>query len=621
MGFAFSTSTREVLEQVVREPRFRALTTIPLIAPVSIGLIMAAYAVFFATTYFYLQGDIHWAVMLLINGISVYAAFTPLHDATHRTVSSSRKLNDLLGTIACFALLPGITTRIYRYLHLEHHRYSGDRIKDPDEPFVSAPWWSLHFILAAPDILWTIWYLRHWSSRPISERVEFSLGIAFYVAWHAVWLLSPYALEFFMIWMIPQRIGMWIVTYFFAHIQHPEDVLWEEAPFQATVYIRANWFQRWIMLSQTEHCIHHLIPNLPFYRYHKAWEAGKTLFEPQNIPVRDFFTPAQNIVLPTDSQHQWIDVEIAKVEEIAEGIKSFELRPENGQTLPRFTAGAHIDVMVQEGLIRQYSLHNAPSTEGFYQIAVKKEIDGRGGSKAIHEYFSEGKSIKISKPRNNFQLRDLSQHTILVAGGIGITPIMAMAKELHEQPRSFELHICARNQAALPFGKDLDALPFAKNIHIHLDDGDDAQKFDPAKIMGAGDISKKLFVCGPTAFMSWIMDTARDNGWADENMISETFVARTIETRENKPFEVVLKKSGKTFQVGADEFLIDVLNHNNCGIPCSCTQGICGSCITPVAEGEVDHRDAILTDQERIDNDKMCVCVGRAKGDRLVLDI
>ena len=126
MSIRFATSAREVLEQVVREPRFREITTIPLIAPITIGLIAGAYALFGLSSYLYLQGFIHWAPMLALNGVAVYAAFTPLHDATHRAISSSRRLNDLLGTIACFALLPGVTTRIYRYLHLEHHRAPAD---------------------------------------------------------------------------------------------------------------------------------------------------------------------------------------------------------------------------------------------------------------------------------------------------------------------------------------------------------------------------------------------------------------------------------------------------------------------------------------------------------------
>lgn len=621
MSFAFSASTREVLEQVIRDPRFRDLTKIPLIAPIPILLIAAAYAVFFSSVYWWLQGSIPLGAMIAINGIAVYAAFTPLHDATHRTVSRSRTLNDLLGTIACFALLPGITTRIYRYLHLEHHRFTGDKAKDPDEPFVSAPAWFLPFVLAAPDVLWSIWYLRHWGRRPPSERLEFTLGLLFYIGWHVAWLSSPYAYEFLVAWMIPQRIGMTIVTYFFAHIQHPEDVLWEEAPFQTTVYIRSNPLFRHLMLSQTEHCLHHLLPSVPFYRYHRAWEAGKLLFERQNIPVRGFFTPIENLVLPQKEMGLVVDAVVSRTYDVAEGVRAYELVAREGELLPRFEAGAHIDVQIAEGLVRQYSMCNSPRDFNTYLIAVKKEVNGRGGSVRMHDRVVAGQFIKISAPRNNFPLKMGAEHYILVGGGIGATPILSMAHALNEAGASFEVHMCARSHALLPFASTLHALPFQDRVHVHLDDGPDDQRFHPERILRKPAKGRELYICGPTAFMDWVLSIARTMGWRDTAMHSETFVPRVIETSENKPFEVVLARSGKSISVGADEFLIDALNRHKCGVPCSCTQGICGSCITPVIEGEPEHRDAILTDEERKKNDKMCVCVGRAKSERLVLDL
>lgn len=621
MSFAFTASTREVLEQVVRDPRFRSLTKIPLVAPIPIGLILAAYALFFASTYWWLQGSLPLLAMIAINSVAVYAAFTPLHDATHRTVSRSRPLNDLLGSIACFALLPGITTRIYRYLHLEHHRFTGDRAKDPDEPFVSAPPWALPFVLAAPDVLWSVWYLRHWSRRPPSERLEFTLGILFYIGWHAAWLASPYAYEFFVAWMLPQRIGMTIVTYFFAHIQHPEDVLWEEAPFQTTVYIRTNALLRHLMLSQTEHCLHHLLPSVPFYRYHRAWQAGKMLFERQNIPVRGLFTPIENLVLPQKEKGLVLEARVDRLYDVADGVRAYELIGANGEPLPPFEAGAHIDVEIAEGLVRQYSMCNSPQDVARYVIAVKKEVGGRGGSMRMHESVGAGQVLKISAPRNNFPLRAGAQHYILIGGGIGLTPILSMAHVLHEACTPFEVHLCARTHALLPFADYLGALPFSGRVQIHLDDGPDPQKFKPEQVFRKGARDHELYICGPTAFMDWVFASARAQSWRDSQMHSETFVPRIIETSENKPFEVVLARSGKVLKVGVDEFLIDVLNRNKCGVPCSCTQGICGSCITPVIEGEPEHRDAILTNEERARNDKMCVCVGRAKGERIVLDL
>jgi ferredoxin-NADP reductase/fatty acid desaturase len=621
MSFAFSASTREVLEQVVRDPRFRNLTRIPVVAPVHILLIAAAYALFIASTYWWLRGAIPLATMIAINSVAIYAAFTPLHDATHRTVSGNRAFNDLLGTISCFALLPGITTRIYRYLHLEHHRFTGDRKKDPDEPFVSAHPLLLPFVLATPDALWTVWYLRHWSGRPVAERLEFTAGILVYIGWHAAWLASPFAYEFIVAWIIPQRIGLTTVTYFFAHIQHPEDVLWEEAPFQTTVHIKTNPLFRHMMLSQTEHCLHHLLPSVPFYRYHRAWEAGKMLFERQNIPVRGFFTPIENLILPQKEMGLTWEACVRSVYDVGEGVRAYELTSVNGKELPAFEAGAHIDVQISDACVRQYSMCNSPSDTNRYLIAVKKEINGRGGSQRMHDTVTQGQILRISAPRNNFPLKPGAKHYVLIGGGIGMTPILSMAHTLHEAGASFEMHLCVRSRDHLPFADFLVTVPFRDRVHFHLDDGEDAQKLHPEKRLKKRGKGRELYICGPSAFMDWVIAAARANSCRDTAIHSETFVPRIIETRENKPFEVVLARSGKALHVAADEFLIDVLNKNKCGVPCSCTQGICGSCITPVVEGEPDHRDAILSVEERNQNKKMCVCVGRAKGDRLVLDL
>lgn len=623
MSFEFSTLSKEVLEQVVRDPRVKKLAAIPVFAPLQITLLVLVYGVFFLSSYLYLTEQLPLIAMIAINGIAIYISFTPLHDATHRTVSSNSFINDFLGTIACFPFLPGVTTRIYRYLHLEHHRFSGDVEKDPDEPFVSTHPIFLPFVLAFPDVLWTIWYLKHMFERPITERLEFIAGLSFYVAWHVFWLTSPYAWEFFLIWMIPQRIGMFLVTYFFAHIQHPEEVLWEEAPFQATVFIRTNFFARFVMLGQTIHCLHHLMPNIPFYRYQKAWNVGKNLFEKQNVPVRTLFTPVDNLVLPNKDAPLLIDGVVESITDVGTGLKAFKILPHPSSSVgfPPFEAGAHIDVHIDDGVTRQYSICNDPREVDQYLIAVKKEDEGRGGSLAMHNDFVEGQIIKISAPRNNFDLDLSAEHYVLVAGGIGLTPILSMAHILEAQGKSFSLHICARSLEHVPFYKEILDLSFSEKIKLHLDDGEEGQKFYPEQALGKKGKGKQLYVCGPTGFMEWVIAAAKGNRWSDLAIFSETFVPRKMENLVNRPFTVKLASSGKEFEVKEDEFLIDVLNRNKCGVPCSCTQGICGSCITPVVSGEPEHRDAVLTDEERQSGKKICVCVSRAKGDLLVLDI
>jgi len=622
MGFAFSTSTREVLEQVVRGPRYRELARIPLFPPAEVLLIVGVFAGLYFSTAMYLQGTLPLLLTIGINGVLIYASFTPLHDATHRTASSNRFVNDMLGTISCLVLMPGITTGIYRYLHLEHHRFAGNPQKDPDETFVATHPARAILVLAFPDIVWSRWYIRHWNSRAKAERAEYCGCIAFYIGVHVLFLTSPYAMTFFLCWMIPQRIGLALVTYFFARIQHPENVEWESAPFQTTVKIRCNPLTTVLLLGQAAHCVHHLLPSIPYYRYHRAWKAGRHLFERQNIPERGLFWPATDITLPEHLANPRLSVEVASITAVADDINAYELRALPGKgALPAFTAGAHIDVVLADDLVRQYSLCSSPSDSGRYVIAVKREPHGRGGSRTVHATLQEGAQLTISEPRNNFPLNTDANEYVLVAGGIGATPILSMAHTLWEAGKTFSLHLCAADEKNLPFGKSLQALPFAERITVHLGIRRNPQTFSTKDILGPYAQGKELYICGPEAFMSEVTDTGRGIGWPDTAMFSENFKPRERNAAQNTPFEVELARSGKVLQVGEDEYLLDVLNKAKAGVPCSCTQGICGSCITPVISGDIDHRDAVLSDAQRRGGKKMCVCVSRASSGRLVLDI
>ena len=622
MGFSFSPSAREVLEQVVREPRFRELTRIPLIAPLEIGLMLGAYALFGLGCLLYLNGTIGWPVALLINTAAIYASFTPLHDATHRTVSSHRGLNDLVGTLSCLLLLPGVTTGIYRYLHLEHHRYAGDPARDPDEPFVSAKRLRMPLVLAGLDVLWTLWYVRHWTTRPRRERIEFVVSIALYIGVHIVWLLSPWALEFVLLWMIPQRLGLFTVSYFFARIQHPHGVTWESAPFQAAVRIEARPWTRWLLLGQAKHCIHHLAPSVPFYRYHKAWDIGRRLFEAQHIPVRSLWSPAKDLrmvqafLVPTRRP-----VRVVRVLTVAEDIKTYELVSADHLPLTPFDAGAHIDVEITPQLVRQYSLCNAPGDTSRYLIAVRHDRAGSGGSDHLHRTVKPGDVLSISAPRNNFVLDPIFDDYLLIAGGIGITPLLAMAHQLHARSASFKLHVCARSVAGIPFGDELQAFGFADSISTWVDDARPEARFDAVAVIGAYRPGRALYVCGPTGLMDLVKERAHGWGWSEQAIFSEAFVPPPIDVSQNTRFEVQLARSGRVLTVEPNQALIDVLHANGCAVICSCTQGICGSCMTPVLSGTPEHRDAVLSNEDRAANDRMTVCVSRARSSRLILDL
>jgi vanillate O-demethylase ferredoxin subunit len=615
MSFAFAASTREVLEQVVRQPRFRELTTIPKFALQEIGLIIAVWGVFAASTTLYLQGTLPWALMIPINAAAIYASFTPLHDATHRTVSGSRFLNDLLGTISCLLLLPGVTTGVYRYLHLEHHRHTGNPEKDPDDLMVT--WIPAIFFIEG---WWFFWYVRHWSTRPARERLEFTLGISTYVLIYVVGL-ATHPTAFLLCWAIPQRIGFTVLGYLFAHIQHPEGVTWEAAPFQTTVRVTMSPWTSWTLIGQANHAIHHLAPSVPYYRYHHAWKTGERLFQTQRIPTRTLFRPTRDLVLPQPEKSLWLEARVRSVTEVAKDVRSYELVPADATVWPSSSAGAHIDVEVDPKHVRQYSLCNRPGEPGIYRIAVRRDERGRGGSKALHDRVKPGDTIRISPPRNRFPLSMSFDEYVLVAGGIGITPLLAMAHELHAAGKEFTLHLCARTIEALPFRDEIPDLPFADRVVVHLDDGKPRGRLVPETDLGTHRPGRAIYLCGPSGFMSWTAKAAEDLSWPAAVLFSESFVPPRLDPSQNKRFEVVLAKSGTVLTVEPDQFLIDVLHANGCMVMCSCTQGICGSCLTPVVDGVPDHRDAILTDVERESNRQMTVCVSRAKSERLVLDL
>ncbi|MEM6581134.1 MAG: fatty acid desaturase [Pseudomonadota bacterium] len=622
MAFAFSTSIREVLEQVVRTPRYQELARIPLIPTAEIALVAGVFIGLYLSTFAYLEGWLPWPLVIAINGVLIYASFTPLHDATHRTVSSNRIINDALGTLSCLVLLPGITAAIYRYLHLEHHRFAGDPSKDPDEIFVSSRPAVALFPLAFPDVVWSIWYVKHWRTRAPSERLEFCLCIAFYVAVHIVFLSSPYAFAFFVCWMIPQRIGLALVTYFFARIQHPEDVTWEAAPFQTTVKVRCGLISKVLLLGQARHCVHHLLPSIPYYRYHRAWEAGRYLFEQQNIPERGLFRSAGPVEIAASDTAAHLQVQVRSVSAVADDVNTYVLAaPPGGEPLPAVTAGAHVDVLLGDGLVRQYSLCGDPAESGRYQIAVRREDQGRGGSIKVHETLQEGSALTISAPRNNFPLNPEGREYVLVAGGIGVTPLLSMAYTLKRDDRPFVFHICASGEDRLPFGQRLQQFPFAGEIKVHLGIRREPESFWANAVLGNYRKGRTLYVCGPDPFMNTVVNAAHALGWPNSAIYSENFKPRERGAVENVAFEVQLSRSGQVLHVGEDEYLLDVLNRAKAGIPCSCTQGICGSCITPVVSGDIDHRDAVLSDDERASGKKMCVCVSRARSGRLVLDI
>lgn len=305
----------------------------------------------------------------------------------------------------------------------------------------------------------------------------------------------------------------------------------------------------------------------------------------------------------------------------AEDIYSYELARNDGLPLPAFAAGAHVDVEVAPGVLRQYSL--CPSQhEQRYVIGVLKDPASRGGSVAMHENVQEGTTLKISEPRLLFPLAHDAKRSLLFAGGIGVTPILSMAERLQSAGSDFQLHYCARSQSRMAFRQQILDSSFAARAHMHFDDGAAQQQLDARQVIGSPDDAVHLYVCGPAGFMQHIISTAQALGWAEANIHREYFAPpENTSNAVDGSFEVMISSTGQVLQIPAGRACVDVLNEANLGIPVSCEQGVCGTCLVRVLEGTPEHRDLFLTDAEHQKNDQFTPCCSRSLSGRLVLDL
>lgn len=326
---------------------------------------------------------------------------------------------------------------------------------------------------------------------------------------------------------------------------------------------------------------------------------------------------------PKSSISSTLTVRVAARTWLADDILGFELAPLAGASLPAFEAGAHIDVRLPGGLVRQYSLYELPGDTPRYRIGVLRDPQSRGGSAAFHERVQEGDTLEISVPRNHFALHTGPERAILFAGGIGITPILCMAQQLAREHRPFALHYCGRSLTRMAFVERLEQLSLREGDarHVYVDDGPAGQQLDARAAIGAPSAETHLYVCGPTGFMDHILQTARDLGWDERYLHREYFAAAPIETSGDAPFEIEIHSSGEVIEVAGGQSAAHALLDAGFDLPLSCEQGVCGTCVTKVLSGVPDHRDLYLTDEEHERNDSFMPCCSRARTARLVVDL
>jgi ferredoxin-NADP reductase/nitrite reductase/ring-hydroxylating ferredoxin subunit len=301
----------------------------------------------------------------------------------------------------------------------------------------------------------------------------------------------------------------------------------------------------------------------------------------------------------------------------ADGVIGFELAARNGH-LPTFQPGAHIDVHLPNGMTRQYSITNGPGDLLSYVIGVKAESASKGGSKVLVETVREGDLLAISEPRNNFPLRRDAIRTVLIAGGIGITPLLSMARFLDKSSLPYELHYFVRSGEQAAFRDQLEALHGKVIIHQGLPRNEIAATI--ATALGAWSMAQHVYVCGPSAMLESVRAAAAAQGWPDEAIHFEYFKNDKV-IDNSSSFEIELARSAMTLHVPAGKTILEIMREAGLTVPSSCEQGACGTCLTTVIEGEIDHQDVYLNNSEKASNACMMTCVSRAKSARLVLDI
>lgn len=326
-------------------------------------------------------------------------------------------------------------------------------------------------------------------------------------------------------------------------------------------------------------------------------------------------------VAQANTEPAFLKLQVTQKQTLAGGIYLFELRHPDGIALPAFTAGAHLTVEAPSGVRRNYSLCSNPVDINFYQIAVKRDAGGRGGSISMADDVQAGDMLAVSVPRNNFELHPRATRFLFVAGGIGITPVLSMMRHLKTQGNdNFKLIYCTRDAASTAFADELASPEFAPHVQLHHDNGDINQAFDFWPVLESPTIAH-VYCCGPRGLMDAVADMS--GHWSPSAIHFESFGVDASTYTANTAFTVRLHRSGEVIAVGAEQSILEALRASGRHVTSSCESGTCGSCRTGLLSGEVEHHDMVLSEDEKASN--IMVCVSRARSpepsSELVLDL
>jgi ferredoxin-NADP reductase len=319
---------------------------------------------------------------------------------------------------------------------------------------------------------------------------------------------------------------------------------------------------------------------------------------------------------PATAAEGLIDVRVTAIRYAARDTHIYEFTRPDGRPLPAYQPGAHIDLHLPNGLVRQYSLIEAEPDPSRYTIAVKRDPASRGGSRYVHDELRVGKTLKISAPRNNFALVENAGHVLLLAGGIGITPIWCMVQRLEKLGRPWTLYYACRSRSDMAF---LQALESMAGAQFHFDDETAGRVLDLPAIVAGAPKDAHLYCCGPTPMLKAFEAATKD--WPHAQVHVEYFTPKPEATDKKGGFVVELARSGQEFVIPEGKSILEVLLDAGVDVDYSCELGICGACEQRVISGVPEHHDAILTEEEQASNTKVMICCAGCKSERLVLDL
>jgi cytochrome P450/ferredoxin-NADP reductase len=356
------------------------------------------------------------------------------------------------------------------------------------------------------------------------------------------------------------------------------------------------------------------LPNMSFRGPEHLWVEWDPALNPERVQPRHQ-RPVQAVRLGDAARGTVArSLRVAGVRPLAAGVLELRLAPEDGRPLPRWTPGAHVDIECGEPeRWRSYSLCGSPADATAWQVAVLKEPAGRGGSDWVHSQVRVGDRLRVRGPRNHFRLDDSAPQVLFMAGGIGITPIAAMALQAKARGAAYELHFCGRSRAAMAYLPELQAAHGGRLV-LHV--SDEGSRMDVAAVLARQPSGTPVLACGPERLLSELAARCPPGTLRVERFHG---AAQALNPLHEQAFEVELRDSGLTLQVPADRTLLDVLRAANIDVPSDCGEGLCGSCEVRVLRGAVDHRDVVLTPAERACGDRLMSCCSRAAAGRLVL--